>query len=86
MGVRINWKVRLKSKQFWAGIIGAVGSLLTALAGLLGSSGAGQTGADSLQVMLGSLFYILTLLGVIVDPTTKGIGDSSEALRYTQPK
>lgn len=86
MANRINWRVRLKSKQFWAGIIGSVGSLLMALAGLLGYDGAGLTGSDAVRALLDSLLCILTLLGVIADPTTKGIGDSSEALLYTQPK
>ena len=30
--------------------------------------------------------YVLVLLGIIVDPTTDGVGDSDEAQGYEEPK
>ena len=32
------------------------------------------------------LVNIFVVLGVVVDPTTDGIGDSKQALEYTEPK
>ena len=32
------------------------------------------------------LVNILVALGVVVDPTTQGVGDSARALEYTEPK
>ena len=29
---------------------------------------------------------LLVLLGVVTDPTTEGVGDSAQALRYEKPK
>lgn len=33
-------------------------------------------------------FFALTFLGIggVVDPTTKGIADSKQAMKYTEPK
>ena len=33
-----------------------------------------------------ALFALLAVLGVVADPTTKGLGDSSQALTYTAPR
>ena len=32
----INWKVRLKNKSFWIGIVGVIGSFVVSMASLLG--------------------------------------------------
>ena len=33
-----------------------------------------------------ALFAVLVILGVVVDPTTEGLGDSAQAMTYTEPK
>jgi phi LC3 family holin len=33
-----------------------------------------------------SVFVVLAILGIVTDPTTKGISDSEQALTYTKPK
>ena len=33
-----------------------------------------------------ALFAVLVILGVVVDPTTEGLGDSAQAMTYTAPK
>ena len=40
--------------------------------------------ANSKGTML--LLAVLVILGVVTDPTTKGITDSDQALTYTEPK
>ena len=32
------------------------------------------------------LLSALVLMGVVVDPTTEGVGDSARALTYTEPR
>ena len=32
-----------------------------------------------------ALFAVLVILGVVVDPTTEGLGDSDRAMTYTKP-
>ena len=33
-----------------------------------------------------ALFAVLTILGVVTDPTTAGVGDSKQAMEYDKPK
>ena len=33
-----------------------------------------------------AVFGVLTVAGIIVDPTTEGMSDSNQALGYTEPK
>ena len=40
---------------------------------------------DLLNVV-NALFVVLTILGVVTDPTTKGMSDSTQALTYSKPK
>ena len=35
---------------------------------------------------LNALFAVLAILGIVTDPTTAGVGDSAQALTYTEPK
>ena len=36
--------------------------------------------------VVAAVFAVLVILGVVTDPTTKGITDSDQALTYTEPK
>ena len=33
-----------------------------------------------------AVFAVLAIMGVVNDPTTKGLSDSTQALTYTEPK
>lgn len=37
-------------------------------------------------ILINAVFAVLVILGVVTDPTTKGITDSDQALTYTEPK
>ena len=78
----INWKIRLKNKAFWAALIPAALLLVQAVAAVFGFTfelgGAGER-------LLNALFSVLTILGIVADPTTEGIGDSKRALGYEEP-
>lgn len=82
----INWKVRIKNKAFWVAIIPAVLLLAQQICALFGVeidvSGLGE----QLVSIAGTIFAVLALLGVVTDPTTKGIGDSEQAMTYEKPK
>jgi phi LC3 family holin len=41
---------------------------------------------DKLLAVVNALFAVLTILGIVTDPTTAGIGDSKQALTYKTPK
>ena len=36
--------------------------------------------------VVNALFVVLAILGVVTDPTTEGVVDSTQALTYTEPK
>lgn len=82
----INWKVRIKNKAFWLAMIPAVLLLIQQIAGLFGLTVDFTQLQSQIISIIGTIFTILAILGVIVDPTTKGLSDSQQALTYTEPK
>lgn len=82
----INWKVRLKQKTFWASMISAVLLLVQVVAAVFGATIDLSDLGGKLLAVLDVVFVILVLLGIVNDPTTEGIGDSRQALTYTEPK
>ena len=82
----INWIVRIKNKNFWISLIPAVLLLAQVVAAVFGFTlELGELG-DKLMAVVNALFAVLTILGIVTDPTTAGIGDSSLAMTYTKPK
>ena len=84
--MKINWKVRIKSKTFWLAVIPAVLLLIQAVAAVFGYTlDLGDLG-NRLVDVVNTLFAVLAMIGVVTDPTTAGISDSQQALTYTEPK
>lgn len=82
----INWTVRLKNKAFWVAIIPATLLLVQVVAAVFGITiDLGELGNKLLEVV-NAAFGVLAILGIVTDPTTKGISDSDNALTYTEPK
>ena len=82
----INWQVRIKSKEFWLALIPAVLLLVQVVAAVFGFElDLGDIGNRLLDVV-NALFAVLAILGIVVDPTTAGVGDSAQALTYDRPK
>lgn len=82
----INWTVRLKNKAFWLAFVPAVLLLIQACGGVLGISLDLSGLEERLLAVVNALFALLAILGVVADPTTKGLGDSSQAMGYTAPR
>lgn len=82
----INWRVRIKNKAFWVAIIPAVLLLVQQVCAVVGV----QLDFGELQAQLvaivGTVFTLLAILGIVADPTTVGVGDSEQAMGYTEPK
>ena len=84
--MKLNWKVRIKNKTFWFTIIPAALLLVQVVADVFGFTlDLGDLG-DKLLDVVNSVFIILTILGVVNDPTTKGVSDSKQAMTYTIPR
>ena len=82
----INWIVRIKNKNFWISLIPAVLLLVRVVAAVFGFTlELGELG-DKLLAVVNALFAVLTILGIVTDPTTAGVGDSKLAMTYTKPK
>lgn len=82
----INWKVRLKNRTFWLTAVPAVLLLASQVLKLFGVEWDYTGLAEQLTAIVGTIFAILALLGVVNDPTTEGVGDSQQALTYETPK
>lgn len=82
----INWKVRIKNKMFWISVIPALLLLVQVVAAAFGCSIELDGIGDRLIDVVNAVFSLLTILGVVTDPTTRGVGDSYRALTYTEPK
>lgn len=83
---KINWTVRLKSKTFWLTVIPALLLLVQVVAAVFGFElDLGDLG-NKLLAVVNALFSVLTILGIVTDPTTAGVSDSAQALTYTKPK
>lgn len=81
----INWKVRIKNKSFWLALIPAVLLLIQAVAALFGFELDLDFLGERLLAVVNAVFIVLTILGVVVDPTTQGVGDSERAMGYDEP-
>ncbi len=82
----INWSVRFRNKAFWLSLIPAVLLLVQVVAAVFGYTlDLGALG-DKLLAVINALFAVLTILGVVNDPTTAGVSDSKQAMSYTTPR
>lgn len=83
---KINWTVRIKNKAFWLTIIPAILILIEVVAAVFGITlDLGDLGNKLLEVVK-AVFVVLAILGIVNDPTTATLGDSDNALTYTEPK
>ncbi|WP_416458388.1 phage holin [Streptococcus thermophilus] len=73
----INFKLRLKNKATLVALISAVFLMLQQF---------GLNIPSNIQEGVNTLVVILVILGIVTDPTTKGIADSERALSYSQPQ
>lgn len=84
--MKMNIPVRFKNPWFWVGLVGVI---LTAM----GVSPDTLTSWEAVKVAVLNLVtnpfmigcVVVAVLGVFIDPTTHGIGDSDRAMTYTAP-
>ena len=84
--MKINWKIRIKNKVFWLALVPAVLLLVQVVAAVFGIDLNLDALGDKLLAVVNALFAVLTILGVVTDPTTVGISDSKQAMEYDKPK
>lgn len=87
----INWKVRFKNRLWVVAFMSQLFILAEVL--LVGAHAAGLTNFQLTEEIKGwvlavvnAIFGVLSMLGVVQDPTTGGMEDSDQAKRYSEPK
>jgi phi LC3 family holin len=87
----INWKVRFKNRLWVVAFMSQLFILAEVL--LVGAHAAGITDFQLTEEIKGwvlavvnAIFGVLSMLGVVQDPTTDGMEDSDQAKRYSEPK
>ena len=73
----INFKLRLQNKATLVALISAVFLMLQQF---------GLEIPHNIQEGVNTFVVILVILGIVTDPTTKGVADSERALNYNQPR
>ena len=84
--LRMNLPVRFKNWAFWLGLGATVLAAMDVSPEMFTSW---SLVAQELLDLVGNPYrlgcVIIAVIGVMVDPTTSGIGDSTRALTYTKP-
>lgn len=84
--MKINWLVRIKNKNFWIAVIPAALLFVQVVAEVFGFElDLGDLG-NKLLAVVNAAFALLSIMGIVADPTTKGISDSAQAMTYIKPK
>lgn len=83
---KINWQVRLKSAKFWLAAVPALLLVGQAFGSVFGYTWDFAGLGDKLTGLINAVFGVLSILGVVTDPTTAGLSDSEQALTYSKPK
>lgn len=83
--MNINWKIRLLNKTFWLTAVPAVLLVIQTIAALFGFKlDLGDVGNKILDV-INAVFALMTIVGVVADPTTPSMSDSNRAMKYVKP-
>lgn len=80
----INWSLRFQNKVTLTALVLQVIAIVYAILGMFNVVPA--IGEDVITNIAYMIIELLVLLGVVVDPTTKGIPDSDQAQQYTKPQ
>ena len=89
----MNWRIRFKNPTFVVtvaipGVIILAQMILAFINEFIAPTGYSITD-DAIEGFMGIVnFFALTFLGIgaVTDPTTRGVSDSKQALRYDEPK
>ena len=81
--MKINWKVRFKNKVWLGSFLSLIISFAYSMLGLFDIFPV--VTRNNVVEILNQILTFLGLIGVLVDPTTAGLGDSERALGYEEP-
>ena len=81
--MQMNWKVRFKNKVWLTSFISLIVTFTYTLLGLFGV--VPSISQNTVMQVVNQFLLLLSMVGVIVDPTTDGISDSDRAMTYDEP-
>ena len=81
--MKTNWKVRFKNKVWLASFFSCILTFAYTILAMFDVYPA--LTENSAVRIVDAILMALSLMGVIVDPTTAGLGDSIRAQGYTEP-
>lgn len=89
--MKINWKVRLKNPVFWAQLATAIVLPILAYLGLQWSdmtswAALGEILVQAVKNPVILVSVMVSVWGIVNDPTTAGLSDSKKAMGYQSPK
>lgn len=79
----MNWKVRFKNKVWLTSFISFIVATVYQFFAMFEI--APVVTQDVVMQIVATALQLLALLGIIVDPTTKGLADSARAMEYKEP-
>lgn len=82
--MKINWKVRFKNPVWLTSF--CTFCVSTIYNGMSMFDIVPSVTEDAILAAIASVMQVLTLAGILVDPTTAGISDSETAMTYQKPK
>lgn len=82
--MKINWKVRFRNRTFVLTFAALVLSFVYNVLGML--EVVPPISEDAAVSVVAGVVQVLAALGIVTDPTTKGLKDSERAMTYTKPR
>ena len=79
----MNIKLRLKNKATLLAIVATAVAFVYQVLGILGV--AVPVSQDVVIQIAGIVINLLVGFGILIDPTTAGVGDSARAMQYEEP-
>jgi len=80
----MNWILRFKNKTVLLSLVTAVVAFVYQILGVFGIVPS-ISSSEVIQIV-GLGINLLVGLGIVVDPTTRGVTDSTQAMAYDEPK
>ena len=81
--MNINWKLRLMNKTTLTSLLAIIVTAIYSICTELGYIPAIEQ--SEVETIIGAVITLLVALGIVVDPTTAGVGDSERAMGYAEP-
>lgn len=81
--MKINWKLRGQNKATLMSIVAVAVAFVYQLLGIFGV--VPKISESDIVNLISMFLNVLVAIGVVTDPTTKGLNDSERAMGYEEP-